>query len=414
MTKINLFSIKQLADKKEQKKGLLAFVNFNFPELNIKKIKINSNAVSLNSLNGFLKTQNGLEFFFKFHTEEGETLTMDEYYNSQVLLEAGFPCLKPIAKKTDPGSQFVIYPKIEEQTLFTLWGKAEKSQNKIALNKLLTLEKKFCQKISRLQLQSLTPKTSLEIKKQPIQQLFYNRLVNLKTIPRLDLFYKDKVSKFPDGEKITSQQLFDLKFEINGQKYDKTLNEMIKEAKKLLDPENSSSFCVTAHGDDHNGNKFLINNKVVYFDPAFAGNAIPALLANIKTTFHDSLAHPYWLYDPKYAAQIYQCSYQLKGGKIIINHNYSPSLNRLKLLEIKARYLWQPLIQKLKTEKSLPLNFENYLRKAFFCCPFLVKNLIDYKTISPAISLISLCNCLELGAKSNRPNILDQYFFQYL
>ena len=39
------------------------------------------------------------------------------------------------------------------------------------------------------------------------------------------------------------------------------------------------------------------------FDPAFAATDIPALLAPVKATYHNALAHPFWLYHPDEAAE---------------------------------------------------------------------------------------------------------------
>jgi len=50
-------------------------------------------AVSLNSFNGFLTLRDGSKLFYKTHVEPGSVI--DEYYNTTLLAEAGYPIIKP-------------------------------------------------------------------------------------------------------------------------------------------------------------------------------------------------------------------------------------------------------------------------------------------------------------------------------
>lgn len=403
-----MLDIAQTKNKHQKIEKLMSFFKRYFPEIEIDALKINSSPLSLNSLNGFVFLKNGQELFFKFHTEEGEEM-IDEYYNFEVLKKAGFPCLEAVAVRTFPRSQMVLYPKIEAKTLYELWADAEEKNDPDKLKKLLAAEKQFCEKISALQLKSLKVASHEDILKQPIQLLFYGRLHNRRNMARVDLFYQDKIILLPDGSQIAPNDFFNLRFEINGRCYDESLAQLIDKSKSLLNPRNLDSAVITAHGDDHNGNKFYDNGEIIYFDPAFAGNCIPALLANIKSTFHDVYAHRFWVYEPKRADLSYELDFRLKKGKISITHNWRLPESRKKLMEIRAAHLWKPLLSALKKQDLLQVNYRDFIKKALFSCPLLVKNLIDYNQISTKISLLSWCVCMELGGNSRRSSFLDDF-----
>ena len=69
---------------------------------------------------------------------------------------------------------------------------------------------------------------------------------------------------------------------------------MIARAKFLLEPAQSGP-AVVGHGDAHNGNLFLREAGMVYFDPAFAGRHDP-LLDLVKPLYHN--VHAMWMYFP--------------------------------------------------------------------------------------------------------------------
>ncbi|HID8920018.1 TPA: hypothetical protein ACXE7J_005754, partial [Klebsiella michiganensis] len=48
-------------------------------------LQINRDQYSLNSLNGRVSLVNGRSFFFKYHHEEGEEQTIQEYYRAALL-----------------------------------------------------------------------------------------------------------------------------------------------------------------------------------------------------------------------------------------------------------------------------------------------------------------------------------------
>ncbi|MFX9532689.1 hypothetical protein ABTO68_19040, partial [Acinetobacter baumannii] len=90
----------------------------------------------------------------------------------------------------------------------------------------------------------------------------------------------------------------------------------------------------------HNANVWYEDDgsdtRLSFFDPAFAGENIPTLLAEVKTTFHNILAHPLWLYDPALAGERYSASVTLDDDMLLITTTYEPSKVRRELLAVKG------------------------------------------------------------------------------
>jgi hypothetical protein len=401
--------------------------NFATKKFNLKiaKTKINQSAVSLNSVNGFFELENGTEYFFKFHAEENETETVSEYYRAEILEKNGFPVITPIFQSTQPGEQFLIYPKISAPTFFDVLEKMDakflttKKYNEDQKQKILAAEKELCEKCFEIAKKTLHIENSEKINSASIWQLFYRRLTSIDTTPRLDLFYTNKKIQLPNGNSLPFEELAKFKWKINGREYQESITEIIDSAKKILNPKSQKNWSViTAHGDDHNGNKFYFENEkpnLKYFDPAFAGENIPALLAFIKTTFHDVFAHPFWLYDSKKIENKLELNFEITKQTISVQHNFelqNVAPIRLEILKIKLEKLWQPLfieLQKLTlqtSEKLMPIEktpqmSKGFIKKALFCCPFLVMNLIDPNNFSPKVSLFALSRAVEMGTFSD-------------
>lgn len=413
----NLFEITKLAKKNKAKaeEAILAFTQKTFPTLNIAQIRINQSAVSLNSVNGFLTAQNGKEYFFKFHAEEGEEQTMaDEYYQSHVLEKAGLPILKPIDKSVEPGSQFLIYDKVNAPTAFDEFASLEENPDPQKEAKLLAAEARILKAQSQLFLNTLELSPREEVAKASLNQLFHTRLAGKKGAPpRLDLYYTGQKVILPNGEIINFNDLAQKRWIINGIEYSQNLAQIINEAKDLLDPEKEAKTpTVIGHGDDHNGNKFFIAGAFLFFDPAFAGRQ-PALLSFIKATAHNTFLHPFWLYESaKLAQKGLELDFSLTDDTIEIKHNWDMAKQspiRQKMLDLQTAKIWQPLIAKMRGQNILPAYYQEYIRKALFCCPFLVYNLIDSQKYSPVASLLALSKCVELGSKGDRENYVDRF-----
>lgn len=375
---MNLQQLTELAkqDKTAAEAGVLSFVQEQFPDLQVQAVQINPSAVSLNSVNGFLKTAQQ-DYFFKFHAEENEQLTVDEYYNTQALVEVGLPVLQALYQSTLPGSQFLIYKKIIAPTGFELFD-----QPKF----FFPAEQKLLQQVQQVYLQTLELTPAEQVASAPIFQLFYHRLVGEQ--PRLDQFYT--ANPF-------FQSLANKTWMINGRAYDITLNQIITAAKEILNPKHyPEQPTVIGHGDDHNGNKFYINGEFKFFDPAFAGRQ-PALLSFVKATAHNTFLYPDWLYTPeKLSANGLELTWSDNADQITINHNCVMPADRQRELQLQETLVWKPLIAELRQRNWLPEDWQEYLRAALFCCPFLVYNLLDSKRYTPETSILALSKCIEL------------------
>lgn len=406
---MTLVAIQKLAkvNKKQAEDNLLLLTRSIFPRLNIKKVTIAQKSYSLNSVFGFITIKNK-DYFFKFHSEEGEEKTLKEYYASEILKKAGLPIIMPILKSTKPGKQFLIYQKINKPTVFEVMDKMDrnylknKRYDKKLRAKILAYELAFDKLVLKKSLKTLKTASAQTFTKEEINQFFYRRLVSKNSTPRLDLFYKNKFIALPNNKKISFEKIKKLKWTINGIEFEESLEQIIDEAKRLLNPFRLKTYpVVVGHGDDHNGNKFLTNKGFLYYDAAVAGQHQYALLTFIKSTFHDCLAHPLWLYDAKdFKVSI---NFAIKGDRIKVETDYdwekwAPM--REELLWIKIKNLWLPLLQKLKNEGLLEKEWQNFIRKALFACPFLVK---------PAHSLFTLSQCVAVGSKSKK-DFMEKYF----
>ena len=379
---------------------ILKFVQEQFPGLGAISIGVNSSKVSLNSVNGIIEAPSKT-YFFKFHAEENEEKNLEntEYYNAEVLNKAGFPIILPLFTTNKPGFQFVIYPYLDYPTAFELFEQQDEQGRNEAL---MNAEREYLATVSSIYAKTLKTIDTEQLVGTSLNQLFYNRLISTDGAPaRLDLYYTGKLGA-----------LADMKWTINGVAYMQSLNEIIAAAKDLLNPrKEKQAASVIGHGDDHNGNKWFIDNKFVLFDPAFAGRQ-PALLSFIKATFHNTLAHPSWLYDPKRLESKLKLSVETKDGTIGITHNWDMEKIaplRMEILQMQKELVWRPLIKKMKENGQLPPYWKDYVRKALFCCPFLVLNLIDPKRYSPEQSLLALSKALELGSVADQSTIIDEF-----
>lgn len=426
-----LVEIMKLAKKrpKEAQEAILLFVSQTFKDLQIKKIKINTSAVSLNSVNGFLTTKDDKEYFFKFHTEEGETTTMkDEYYNSDILSESGLPVIKPLFQNTKAGEQFLIYKKIDAPTAFDEFLKLDEKYNQDKANNLLKAEEKLLKTQLKTYINSLEETETEEVKNATLYQLFTKRLISENgTKPRIEDYYQNQKIELPNGETINFEDLKTYKWKINGIEYNQTLEEIIEEAKTILTPPPDQKIpTVIGHGDDHNGNKFFIDDEFVFFDPAFAGRQ-PALLSFIKATAHNTFLHPFWLYslnkstikkgtdawkEYEQRESELEIDFEVKNETIEITHNHPfPEKSKIRqdILDLQTQTIWKPLIKEMKEKNILPDNYKDYIQKALFCCPFLVYNLISNGNYNPKSALLNLSKCIETGSTTNQENYINKF-----
>ncbi|WP_323990790.1 hypothetical protein [Nguyenibacter sp. L1] len=138
----------------------------------------------------------------------------------------------------------------------------------------------------------------------------------------------------------------------------------------------------------------------------FAGRNIPALLAEIKATFHNVFAHPDWLYHSSELRSIPEIT--LRDGTAFVTRNWSLTPLRQTFLTDKARLLWKPLLTALSERNALPDNWRETIRSGLFCCPTLVMDLCARSDTNPnsrhtpASSLTGLAIAMMCGAEPER------------
>jgi len=337
-------------------------------------VHINRDQYSLNSLNGFFSA-GGADYFFKFHQEDGEEAMAGEYYRAGILATAGLPVDMPVHVSREPGAQILVYRRRNEprfaDTLRALDERNETSPRALAAEAALN------EKLLAVYRRTLHPITPAQSAGEPIHQLFHNRLVDTGAFPggRYKSFYLNQEVTLP-GVTLPWAEFSRLRFVINGAAYRDTLETLFTRAEVRLRPDRlADTGGVTAHGDAHNANVWDGADGLSFFDPAFAGEHVPALLAEVKSTFHNILAHPFWLYDPDIAATRHGATARVEGGALHITTDWAPSPLRRALLEVKARSFWRPWLAELQSRGLLPPDWRDVLRLALFLCPTLVMNL---------------------------------------
>lgn len=353
-----------------------------FP-LKLSKVEIRKDGYSLNSVNGFLTSVSGEIYFFKFHQEEGEEETIQEYYRAKILEDAGFSVDSPCFASHEVGKQLLIYH-ARTMPRFADSCKEYETEPLKELTPLIQAQEKLDQEVCALYLNSLHHASYQEIEQESLFRLFYHRLVDHDG----DHVMGSRAARFYRGQQIAINQTTSISFEqfetltwrINGITYANNLHEIFTKAMDVLAPRHFfDQPCVIAHGDAHNANVWYDERTtpptLTYFDPAFAGLHIPALLAEIKPCFHNIFAHPLWLYHPDEAEKLFHVSATIEGTTIVVEHDWELSPLRQAFLTSKTTYLWKPLLQQLRNNGQLAEDYEDIIRAAMFACPTLVMNL---------------------------------------
>jgi hypothetical protein len=359
---------------------------------------INRDQYSLNSLNGIVSIADGSEYFFKFHQEEGEGDTVAEYYRAETLREAGYPVDVPAFASREVGRQILLYRRRHDRRFADLCRAAE-MEGGTDIAPLVRAQQDLDRIIGERYLATLHEAGPAEVAAEPIHRLFHGRLVDPEAPERLGgraaRFYLDQPFEFP-GLTAHWRGIGHRRWRINGIVYRDTLAGLFEESRSILSPAKLGGTSVVAHGDAHNANVWCEAAdsgapRLVFFDPAFAGPHVPALLAEVKATFHNIFAHPFWLYDAALAKQRYSAAVRLEDGMVAIDHDWSLPALRSAFLESKFDLVWRPLLAELKRRGQLPANWRRVLRCALFCCPTLVMNLRagagDHNPVSSAIGL---------------------------
>ncbi|MFQ3565388.1 MAG: phosphotransferase [Aggregatilineales bacterium] len=396
----------QFTDKSAAEQLLLRFLRETSP-FNVISVRLRPLAVSLNSFNGFMTLDDGRELFFKTHTETDTII--DEYYHADLLAQAGYPIVQPLYASQETGKQILIYEAIDDPSVFDVaWTIEQGDETLLAV--LTRAQQEADDALLDIYLNTLAEQTAEQAAKAPIHQLFYHRLAG----GRLARFYggpSTPVDLTLPGGTFSVQQVRAVRWTINDQIYEMTLEDLIEKAMRLLEPAQAGP-SIIGHGDAHNGNVFFrqASNSLVYFDPAFAGRHHP-LLDLAKPLFHNVFAM--WMYFPHEKAEALQISFRPEGLHWRVTHNYSLHPVRLLFLESKLVRVLVPLLRELAARNWLRLDWRDYLKAALFCCPLLTMNLADTNKFSPEISLLGLTMSIEMGAESTGArsiidSVLDQ------
>jgi hypothetical protein len=363
------------------------------------RVDIGNDEYSLNSVNGRAYFADGGAVFFKFHVEEGEEGRVGEYYRATVLSDAGLPVDVPLAISTDPGQQIVLYEIRDVPRMSDICLDIERQSGSQA-----TLPDRVSAARQRLdtaigEVLARTVQVSADPQPHPaaLHQLFTNRMTN-------------SFGGYPGGrlldwylENDQWATLASANWTLNGVTYRHNLQELIEEARTLLDPSRFvSTPLVVAHGDDHHGNVWVIetaaSTELRLFDPAFAGDDIPALLALVKSTFHNVFAHPFWLYHPQLVVDDDVYVKQV-GDQLVVRDGFiGLSPLRQCVLDSIVERSWIPLLQELRNQDLLDPQWRSVVRAGLFLCPLLVMNLLG-ESRSPALRHVGLARAVMMGSE---------------
>lgn len=378
-------------------------------------LRINIDQYSLNSLNG-LFTSDGSDFFFKFHQEEGEELMRGEYYRADILSRAGLPVDQPVHISTLPGEQVLVYRRRADPRFSDVLFALDPRPDPAAAQRAAQAEAALNDQILACARASLTPITPAQSRAEPIHRLFHERLVDpaTGTYPggRLADFYVGKQFDLP-GVTLDWADLSRARPVLNGIEYRRSLGEMFDLAHARYAPEKlADAGGIVAHGDAHNANVWYERgdgaDRLSFFDPAFAGDHVPALLAEVKSTFHNIFAHPLWLYHPDLARARFTARAAFDGTRLAIDSDWTPGALRAQLLSVKARHFWKPWLAELARRDMLPDDWQDVIRIGLFLSPTLVMNLrAGAGRHNPTSSAIGLLVALSAGS----PPIAGQDMF---
>lgn len=389
--------------------GMLETFTGQLFDIPVADLKINRDQYSLNSLNGFFRSGDA-DFFFKFHQEEGEEKMRGEYYRADILARAGLPVDQPVHISALPGEQLLVYKRRSDPRFSDVLLDLDQSGDAAAIARAAAAEAELNDRILACAVESLHPITPAESAAEPIHRLFHERLIDQPggEYPggRLARFYVGRRFDFPGGVSLAWDEIRDATPVINGVAHARSLGAMFDLAHRRYAPEAlSDAGGIVAHGDAHNANVWYERggaaDHLTFFDPAFAGDKVPALLAEVKPTFHNIFAHPFWLYDPKIAAERYQANVRLEDGHLHIDTDRTLSAVRKAILEIKAQHFWKPWLAHLAAKGMLPADWEDVVRIGLFLCPTLVMNLNageGAERHNPVSSAIGLAVALAAGS----------------
>ncbi len=335
---------------------------------------------SLNSISALADVVlNGqrLPIFGKIHIES-ETKVInavgveEEYQKAQLLVEAGWPVVKPIAISQEKDYPLLLYPRMDEPTLFDELEQSHVSGVSILTDRQMQDLLSYNENIGQKELGQLKKGTANKARNAPVQTLFLKRI---ERNGRIDQWYSDDTAFQLPGltTPMTWRELLSCTWKINNSIYKTTLQNIIDEARKVLGfTDEEQAFLTLTHGDDHAGNVRLTNPPVV-FDPAFAGWN-PATL-DVKALAHTGflpLAGMYYL--PKGLT----CTYQKNRNQLEVEVNIV-DLPMYKTHEALAKQIIDtrtlPLLQKIKNRGGDIEKESQRIKSGLSSCALLTVNI---------------------------------------
>ncbi|OEO31695.1 hypothetical protein VW23_001115 [Devosia insulae DS-56] len=390
-----------------QAEPLLAVLLADLFQIDARHVAINRDQYSLNSLNGFFDTADGA-FFFKFHQEEGEEQMSGEYYRADILARAGLPVDQAVYTSTLPGEQILVYRRRTDPRFSDVLRALDLDDHPGRCAAAVSAEATLSDRVTEIYRQTLHPITPAHSQSEPVHRLFFERLIDPVTgaYPggRLNGFYVGQSFAFP-GVTLSWDEFAGARFVVNGVAYRHSIGELFDLAYRRLNPARlADAGGVVAHGDAHNANVWYSEGQggpsLSFFDPAFAGEHVPSLLAEVKTTFHNIIAHPLWLYDPEEVAKRYTATATHRDGTLAIETDWALTPVREDLLRVKAERAWRPLLQDLRDRNLLPADWRDVIRLGLFLCPTLVMNLrAGSGRHNPISSAIGFANAVRVGSE---------------
>ncbi len=367
----------------------------------VREVALRPLAVSLNSFNGFVTLRDGRRLFFKSHVEPGSVVT--EYYNSALLQRAGYRVVAPVAASTEVGRQMLLYEVIEDRSVFDVaWALDRGEERAVTLGDLTAAQHRSDDELFSAYERSLIWQDADEHAAAPIHQLFHHRL----TRGRLEQFYGDGACLgLPDGRSMPLYEVRQMRWQINGVRFNETLEAVIAHARHLLDPYQAGP-AVVGHGDAHNGNVFLRGDTLVYFDPAFAGRHDP-LLDLVKPLYHN--VHAMWMYFPQILSHERGATLEQHGDMLVVTYPDDLTPVREMFWRSKSERVLIPLLRLLRTRGWLREDWRQVLQAGLACCPLLTMNLADDRRFPAAIALLGMGHVVECGASANGQSHIERW-----
>ncbi len=369
--------------------------------LPVASVELRPLAVSLNSFNGFVTLDDERRLFFKSHVEPGSVIA--EYYNSDLLQQAGYPIIRPVAASTEPGQQMLLYEVVEDRSVFDVAWEIERSPGEHSDSARLAAAQARADDALLTAYRSVLQWAAASVHAAaPIHQLFYHRL----TRGRLDEFYAPDVEVTLPGIGLTSlARIRAARWQINGVAFSDTLEDVIQRAIRLLRPDQAGPMIV-GHGDAHNGNVFLRGDSLVYFDPAFAGRHDP-LLDLVKPLYHN--VNAMWMYFPQVLKDERGARLEQDGDHFSVTYPVELHPVRMMFWQSKTERVLIPLLRHLRAQGWLREDWRAYLLAGLACCPLLTMNLADQQRFPPEITLLGLTHVMEMGAVSEQGSRIERW-----